>query len=183
MSTTKKVSKTTQKFLALTKPEQRVVIAKDIIAQLDSKFIKAKRQTYVDLNLKSGTNEFLDVQANLDKVKNCTACAVGSMMICITKFANTLNFHQLEEMSWDHDALKLLKKIFPPNQLKLIEYSFEGSDMYAKSLAENKMNVSSLTSVEKKKIDLFRKGVKGGAEGMLKKIMENVITNSGKFKP
>src|SRR5437868_518082 len=88
---------TPEQFKQLTKAEQRVAIAKDVIAQVKVKRYKPSGGAYIILE---GGNEHLDkepIQENINKLKECEVCAIGSAILSIAKYKNTIRFNEVSQ--------------------------------------------------------------------------------------
>jgi hypothetical protein len=137
-----KTTKTKPKAAKLTPAQKRVLIAKDVIAQLRAKTLKAERGTYVAIIPKQGKYENVfktsdvgnvDVSDVLKKrVKRCNVCAVGSVFI-----AHAIRFNRLPvddelaahgNLSYAARGCKLSDRnytAFPAFMLREMENEFE----------------------------------------------------------
>lgn len=126
---------TREQFDALPISERRMLIARDVIENIKAKRIVPKRGQYVNLRdmptyWKIAASH--DVQSNFDKIQQCPACALGSMLISTTKYKDKLNFANIghrvivstEDMRYTYGDLA---EIFSPEQLERIEVAFEGT--------------------------------------------------------
>jgi len=71
------IIKWNKQFDNLSKPEQRVLIAKDVLQQLKKDKYRANTGSYV---LKESYLEnTCDIQSNFDKLGKCNVCALGEL--------------------------------------------------------------------------------------------------------
>jgi len=159
-------------FDQLTKAEQRVAVAKDVLLQLKKKNYIAKKGAYVEV--KKGRRS-LPVKDNIDKTV-CKVCALGSCLLSIAKFKNTITFNDAERglSSWDSTdpSKRLLTSIFTRKQINLMENAFEGVVYFMHE---------PFTGTDKKADRFYDQYDKDNQR--LIAIMENIIKNLGTFKP
>lgn len=185
-------------FLALSRAEQRVVIAQDVLSQLGTRII-AESGTYLessDLD-ESAENGTAQVQKEFEKVESCTACAIGSMLLCGVDRANAVTVKQLGifgggEVSGD-GAKRYLRRFFSNLQLCMIESAFENSDFgtrypqvgYGHAKVELAVtfgnNVNTLTELVNQPV-AYENEVSED-ENRLRFIMQNIVANGGTFRP
>lgn len=177
------IEKDAKKFAKLDKAGKRVMIAKDILLQLDSKKLIANAGKYIQrdsLNLKYDE----DIKANYHKIKECKVCALGACLMATTKFNNKLKFDDIGDSFGELNLTKtssLLLDLFSKKQLLLIECAFEGNQDYGDRFSKNAFGIE-LSPMENQKADNFQSNYEGDDE-RLRTIMENIITNKGTFKP
>ena len=179
MLTETQIKKLNDKFKSLSKAQKRVLIAKDVIAQVKTKKYKAITGKYLSL-----VNTFYNhwsVQEHIDEIE-CVCCALGACLISTTKFKNKLKFHDVDSLCAKSDSWKLLRGIFSPKQMNMIEYAFEashsGSRVGEDSFGEyNKYNCNEIV----KCVD-FGKSFPYESDRLIA-IMKNIIKNKGTFKP
>lgn len=183
----KKLSKN-EKFWALSKPEQRVAIAKDVIKQLDAEFYKAMSGTYFESNIEVPASE-VQFQKLLKKAKKegevCVVCAIGSCFTSAVSLGDSFKVDSDNEspyvdgiyLSAEDMRSELLNKVFSKKQQNLIEQAFEGVDNnWADDADFVDCTVSSATAIA------FGEKYRDVTE-RLRAIMENIIKNKGTFKP
>lgn len=173
-----------ERFNSLPKAEQRVLIAKDVIAQINIGKYKANTGNYIqDLKV---SNSILnkDARKHINEIKSCEVCALGGCLISAVKFKNTLTVNQLKDL---HDVLndrispqgKLITSVFTKKQLQMIETAFEkGFSLWADAINDDNY----LTG------DVYDKCTEFGYKydkdkDRLLAIMKNIVTNKGTFKP
>lgn len=166
------------------KLKQRVEIAKDVLEQLDAKYLIAKPGNYVDyrLTLNSHDDE-QEIKEALDKRKSCTACGIGSLFVCTVKKFNKIKFGDLSygtgsSISQD-DIHSYMGKYFTSFELYKIEAAFERTG----SLHEFMWNTPKYRALEKA-ANYFNNfnGEKLKPNERLKAIMNNIIKNNGVFR-
>jgi hypothetical protein len=147
LKTQKEIKSDNKKFKKLSKPQQRVAIAKDVIAQINMKRIFAKTLVYLTPNSTqrnphtgSAILEEAEVGTELreifkEKVETCHCCAKGALFLTAVERYNecpvTNSMRENLGMRFaDQDIHGQLSKFFSPNQLILIEAAFEGYNGY-----------------------------------------------------
>lgn len=162
-------------FKTLSKAEQRVAIAKDVVKQIKVKKYVARSGSYIQPKV----NFQGDVRSQFDKIVDCECCALGSCLLSAVKFKNTLEYDDLfSYFERDSKFTKMLNSIFSTKQQALIEASFEGGD-YLQVLETTKFR---LTEEEIDKCVDFYYNFKDSKKRLIA-IMENIISNKGTFKP
>lgn len=174
-------------FWKKSKSEQRIAIAKDVLAQLKLGFYKADAGTYCEIiKLK---NDIEDAPEKLDKVfvalkkqgASCEVCGIGSCFVSLVNLgdkAKTDDF--LSSMVEDRDSIDdssmriLLRKVFAPRQLSLIETAFERDEF------NDAKDNAGYEHVQKAK----QFGQRYSSDkGRLTAIMNNIVENKGTFIP
>lgn len=177
---------TQRKFDRLPKEEQRVYIARDVLAQMQLKHLKpeegvylaSERLAYDRLKLKDQTRDF---GALLDAAP-CTACAIGSLFACAVKVADRAPAASfLGQTSGTGRTVgaplkSYLDRFFTREQQALIEAAFEGADI-SSQCADAGVDVRTIVSAM-----TFNRGFKG-AKTRMTRIMRNIIRNGGDFDP
>lgn len=159
--------------------DQRVAIAKDVLAWLKLGKLKAKKGTYLETN----TNDVSLIAADGE---TCTACALGAIFACAAAKANAVSFTKIDRFnlceyvpcsSWDmHD---LLAPYFTRDELKNIENAFEGKDRDGWLVhAECDFEPGNFSEAAV----VFNKGIRSHRERM-ERIMRNIVRNGGDFRP
>ena len=183
-------------FSKLSKPQKRVAIAKDVIAQIKIGRYVANVGAYIDsINFKNdlemGEMKNKDIQKNFGKIENCTVCAMGACLMSATKFANKLNFRDIGGSTDDLDNKKvkdLFSKLFSPEQLLMIETAFEGEGESWNDESRVAYDLFNLNKGYFKGSDMLRASDSFGNgyeedDEKLIAIMQNIIDNKGTFKP
>lgn len=190
----KNINKSNRAFNALSAPEKRVFIARDVLAQLKLKKIVAMSGTWVDtfgINNHSYKDD-KELKDIYDKMPSCEACALGGMFVCAVRVANNLKVNEVGEEKDDiyiqeGDISNYLGKFFDQNQLKLIETTFEngsgGFDHGEISPEEHEACYNFFNDVSEYmgEVEDLRGGP-GLDEVRMRLIMENIIANKGEFK-
>lgn len=182
------IDKDTRKFSKLDKAGKRVMIAKDVIIQLDLNKLKAVAGAYIDIKIMSGYKDTFkkkDIKANYSKINECRVCALGACLMSVTRLNNKLKFSDvgggLKDMNYTKVS-ELFKDIFTPNQLLLIETAFEGDtggDKYAYRVMNATLNDNQFV----KAVGFNDEYMFNGDDSLLRNIMLNIIKNKGTFKP
>ena len=146
-------------FKKLTPSAKRVAIAKDVIAQLNTKRLTATRGVYIEMGAKKVRSSGQQV-CELTAGVSCQVCALGAMFVAGVERADDLSvadlgFRRNELFSGDNGdgAYSYLKRFFKYDQLRAIEKHFEGWG-----------EVSC-----------------GEADVRMLQIMENIVKNRGRF--
>lgn len=159
-------------FEKLSKAEKRIAIAKDVLAQLQANRLKVVQSTgYCMIPEKESAGDLREV---LKQKEPCTVCGIGALFVAEVKARNRMPIKDLGHV-FDYDwsshshrriisvdrahVLARLKGIFTETQLDNIEEYFE-------SYYE-----------EYTYYDEYKKF----GRIALKKIMENIIANKGRF--
>ena len=175
--------------------EKRVLIAKDVIAQLKAKRIFAETGTWTDLDVlgkAQSFNEEAGFQETFltDNSLSCNCCAVGSLFIGCTLYANKLPNYEIRD-NWELGENLIsrkkfangFEKLFSPKQLGLIELAFEGrSEFFTDDewfdYEAPKLSAKENTAARVRYYDAFK-----SERDRLIAIMENIIENNGTFEP
>lgn len=175
-------------FKSLTKPQQRVAIALDVIASV-KKGTYITDDVYVVLYPKKGINMYeigeLDFQKNMDKIESCTVCGVGACLVSLIKYTNNATIEELNDYDGQWDKLA---KYFSPKQLMFIEgvfedvYNTDPGDCIGMASCDLNYNVTKsdaniLNEVNEK--NLYSRN----RDKRMIAIMENIVRNKGMFLP
>lgn len=119
------------KWIISKKKQKRIMVAKDVIAQIKAKKYIPNIGAYIKyINHIDGIDflEHLDIKSNFKKIQDCSVCAIGATFMSCTKFGNKLNFNDVggNLKHINEEKIKKLLSIFDPMQLLLIESAFEG---------------------------------------------------------
>lgn len=199
MATTKKTTKKTTKVKKSTavakKPstktsaQMRVIIAKDVLAQIakgryrpvEGSWVGSSNLGDMDLYIEKRLDKDeslcrVDASEYVNKVKKCSVCALGAIFMSqvgnfggITFTSGSYAYSVFEDLERSP-----LKRYFSISQLELIESCFEGLDgTYSGSMAKNSDRVSA---------QAYYVCYKNSTERMTA-IMNNIIRNKGTFVP
>lgn len=121
---------TTEQFNGLPKNEKAILVAKDVIKQLnDNKYIA---NTGLYLRFEDEFEFEGDIKSNFDKLSQCQVCALGSMLLSSTNLGNILTTDDIDlsvgilDLQSSTNIQTLFDSIFTDKQLLLIETAFEG---------------------------------------------------------
>jgi hypothetical protein len=121
---------TTKQFNELSKDKKAVLVAKDVLAQIEDNRYIPNTGAYV--NFKEEIPFIGDIKSNFNKLPQCNVCALGSMLLSCTNLGNVLTTDIIMNDRIGHyelqdDGVKeLFSSIFSDKQLLMIETSFEG---------------------------------------------------------
>jgi hypothetical protein len=196
-------------FSAATAAEKRVLVAKDVIAQIKLKRIEAVSGAWVnptryaafDPDGPNVTNDGNVANRSAQKdllsgaTGTCSCCALGAMFVSCTLFNNQTTALDLHQIQWslgdmieaDEKLSNGLNKFFSAQQLRLIEQAFEGGhgqfteDVDAGD--EESDNPADRAAVKLSQRLLSWEDKYRNDEDRLIAIMKNIIKNNGTFKP
>lgn len=173
----------------LTDAEKRVLIAKDVIIQINTNIYKPKTGAYINLIKTFDEDEYLhdkDVKSNFEKIKSCEVCALGSLLLSSTKYANKVNFTDIYSCTFikNKNIKDLLISLFSPEQLCLIEVAFEkkyqrNSDNFGRDISNYNFDIKLEEDINK--AQFIYRNIHNHHDRMIA-IMNNIIKNKGTFK-
>ena len=191
---TREIARRNRKFKAAVVAEKRVLIAKDVIAQVKAGRFKVASGHWVASLTRSGSDLSVDRFEGDESVQKlflegdipkCECCALGAMFMSCTLYNNKTTAIELEDVRFsfsdyveEGSFTNGLSTFFSKDQLKLIESAFEGN------VGHFELDVGILEGVEldgdktSKWMDRLPNDKK-----RLVAIMENIIKNKGKFVP
>ncbi len=187
----REIARRNRVFSKATKAQKRVLVAKDVITQLKVGKFEARSGMFVTLpyvTRTKGGDASLQVALLQDK-QPCQCCALGSLVLSCTLFANKqtvsdgIAFEALGEMLDGTTGFGVLKngfeKLFSERQFRLIEYAFENGDGYFgfSSWEDGKLSNGAIARAQD-----FSARHDDSTE-LLVAIMKNIIKNKGTFKP
>lgn len=205
----REINRRNKLFAAADNAGKRVLIAKDVIAQLKLRRFKAQSGAWVHFGtaLHAKWNKAQHITGNLNvltesvrekflanKMPSCSCCALGGMFMSCTLLNNRTTIQQLNVASYDlGDAIESpetyaddgvfsngLTTFFSTAQLKLIECAFEGTHGYFyKPLYPGQQRAYAASTTAA--LTWYDKYP--DAKKRLIAIMRNIIDNNGTFKP
>lgn len=179
-----------KKFSKMSMPKKRVQIAKDVLAQLESKRLEPKAGVWIlgkdEAQLKVDLNADVQLQSVFKTQEKCVGCALGGIFMCAVERANKLKVCELStnyygewaSIEQEQDIFTYLKRYFTPTQLDQIEHAFEAGERYTVddqegNEEEDDMYYNDLRFVN----DISDFSIR------MRLIMENIIVNKGEFNP
>lgn len=160
-----------KRFESLTKAEQRVEIAKDVIHRIHMSKMKVTCGWYMQ-----GPKDY--------NSPNCKVCALGAAFISTINIANSYELKRIPSVfsrndfySEREDLTKLLSRYFSKKQIDLIEEAFE-MDRWI-GVMDDCFGTPSEKGIAAEE---FGKQFKK-AEDRLLAIMQNIVDHKGTFKP
>lgn len=170
-------------FKAASKAEKRVLIAKDVLAQLKAGKYAADPGNWATVKAPSSDIEkSTEVCTIIDDPRSeCSCCALGALMLSEIRLNDNLKVGKVDEdaiyngeVQIDHNgAGDRLNRYFSDKQLRLMEIAFEQGGGSCQARTEEEFRAE-------KKYDDDRHE---DADARLVKIMKNVVKNGGTFKP
>jgi hypothetical protein len=179
-------------FKKATKAEKRVMIAKDVLAQIKANRYIAESGTWVDANWNirneiDGTESVQKLFADRT-IETCNVCALGSLFMSCTNLNNNtcvsdINYGgegtEIGERIEEGDTLSNgLNKIFSKKQLQLIEVYFEKGDGW---FGEDGYT-GNYIGEDSRHVEYFNDAYPDD-EDRLVEIMKNIVANDGTFVP
>ena len=195
----KRIKDRERRFKAATPAGKRVMIAKDVLEQLDTRWLKARRNSWLISESNLLTDHYItehtkntDLQEEILKLPSCTACAVGAMFACAVRRADDLTLEDMRykspdgsyvspyaDFGWD-GLVRYLSRWFSYGQLKMIEHAFErgsgGSGLSDEEFSDPDFMINHNASV------VFGSKFVNDTERMVA-IMQNIIKHKGEFRP
>lgn len=119
----------TEEFYKLSREDRAVLVAKDVLSQLAAKKYVPQSGTYIEFT--DGVSRKGQIKDEFSSIEKCKVCALGSIIMSSTHFGNRLTFEGLGAQSCmtTNEELpavsELLKSVFDPHMLLLIETAFE----------------------------------------------------------
>jgi len=180
------VEEKNKEFKKSTKPQQRVLVAQDVLAQIKAKRYVAEPGEWAypfyseAMRALPASNESAQKLFANQSIKTCHVCALGGLFMSCTNLNNNTTFTELEDALCLGHSLdggeKLsngLNRIFTKKQLILIESYFENEEGFFRSEIATKMTDH---------INLFNNKYPN-PQTRLKEIMNNIVENNGTFVP
>ncbi len=173
----KTLKKENAKFKKLTRAQQRVAIAEDVIAQVKAKKFIAN-STYFDWaesvdsdTVENAKEAGLDLSECVSQVK-CEVCGIGSLFMSGVRKADNLKINQFNTWDARSEAVEYLEKWFDSDQLDLVEDYYERNG----GLVPDEWYVDYDDSCS----PIYRQD---DDDKRLMMIMANIASNNGKFDP
>ncbi len=189
------------RFRKANKARKRVMIARDVLAQLDAKRFIPTEGVWV--NEVKGLNDVLEQEEDKDlrdllvKQPKCEVCGLGALFVSCVEFADKLNIAELDEgikddlkseESGEETGISFtllnpyLKKYFDSDQLILIELAFEqGCGNYREY--NSPLGKEAADFFDLIEDDWLSNQDESFQETKMRLIMENIIANNGTFDP
>lgn len=161
----KQSSTITKSTLDKLSPAQvRVLLAQDVLAQLDKKHFFAKTMIWLETFSCQYTIEY------------CEGCALGGLFLSTVDKLNSLGAQMVDDYYPEPDRLLIeLKKYFEIKQLVIIEFLFEGSV----NTSDGNVMLSSEELESAKKYYIANNLYRINSEQRMRHIMQNIINNEG----
>ena len=191
----KALLKSNTAFKKATKAEKRVMIAKDVLAQIKAKRYIPESGTWVDANwnIRGGIDEIHETDSVqklfADRtIETCSVCALGGLFMSCTNLNNNtcvsdINYGgegtEIGERIEEGDTLSNgLNKIFSKKQLQLIEVYFETGDGWFGEDGYTGVHIGE----DSRHVAYFNDAYPDD-EDRLVEIMKNIVANDGTFVP
>jgi hypothetical protein len=181
-------------WAAATKEEKRVLLAQDVLDQLESKKLLAGIGAWIRYYDSPNPTDSEDLRTAYFQGGSCAACAIGSLLISCTLFNNNQTLKDVKFGGVLHDfgsKYKIgefpangLTDLFTAEELIEIECAFEPKPALLQLLkfdAEDAFKEHMIPEEYKTAREMYSRNY--GAENRLRLIMENIIENKGMFRP
>lgn len=174
-----------QAFAKLSDARKRVVVAQDVLDQLRLRRFVAPTGIYLQPATEEAKDQFdsydeesskKPVHELLEGVK-CQVCGIGSLFVAAVDRANACTIEDMDHSYENSNFMReYLGEFFSDEQLVLIETAFETELIHSGGTGLNRFSpkVEAAIAFGEKSTS---------AEKRLKRIMENIISNKGTFKP
>lgn len=182
---------TDKSFEEMSSAEKRVQIARDVLAQLESKrliastgewLINSNRTVKGSFYSKEDYIDNLEFQEVLKRTEKCKGCALGGIFMSAVERANNLKLQELDPdfgiyitgIPRKSDIFCYLNRYFTHEQLVLIEFAFEMGNGVC-YIEDDMLRIRALN------LFLGEYGNARNAEFRMKYIMQNIVDNNGDF--
>lgn len=169
-----KIRLTAEQFLALSKSEQRIVLAKDVIDILQSNKITAKRCAYFEMYGHSKKDEINELVGKTP----CKVCALGGLFVAEVMYTDRATIGDADNRFFIKDRLN---EYFEERQLGLIESAFEGTAEFCDGKGYSEDEVEAAINFVHNN-DRYRDQYIYPEDAMML-IMQNIVEHNGDFVP
>lgn len=179
----KETERRNRQFARLSNARKRVVIAQDVLDQLDlrrlvptfGKYLEVPDEVAQKFSSWDDDDESIQVHEALDGV-SCKVCGIGSLFVAAVDRANECTVADMDQPQNDYFMREYLGDFFDLEQLVLVEAAFEGRLINSMETDLTEYSPEVLAAIR------FASKVRS-ASGRLKKIMQNIVDNGGTFVP
>lgn len=177
------------RFRKLSKPRQRVWIARDVISQIRSRQLIPKHGVgYMVLGDYTRNSQFnaLCMKEDPSDIREfigddvCHVCGIGGTFIAALKLADELTFKDINQTQDDQIMRDYLRSWFSDVQIALIECAFERNDAYLQKVGSRERRNKNHDAASRARNFGFEFD---RPDQRLIAIMQNIIDNDGTFKP
>lgn len=172
-------------FEELSQAEQRVAIAKDVIAQLDAGLYDARHAGYLGwegraVSARCAKEVERIFEGVLGGTQVCHVCGIGSLFVSIVKYGDVTpgEFFQASLDEGMGSGRAKLAKYFTQEQLSMIEYAFERSPT-----GHTRRYIGRDPQLCERVYSYTWRRLPDDRNERLRAIMQNVVDNGGEFKP
>jgi hypothetical protein len=180
---------TREQFNAMSQQEQRIAIARDVIAQVENSAVLVEQGVYVGKDaLGLGVFRSGEIERTLT-TERCEVCAVGAAFVSAVRLGDALDEDSFgEDDLWargrrlgDKPIRLHLRRFFGVEQLSLIEAAFERDWGFCEVFINDGLGDETRCALCERAVD-FGDAVYGHDERLIA-IMQNIIDNGGSFIP
>jgi len=183
MNLQKEINRRNKLWKSATKAERKILVAKDVLAQIKKGKFVAKSQMWagIPISEEESEKETLDTQKVLLNAKKCECCAIGSVMLSCIAFKNS---HQSKRGLQYLGSYAMIRKVYLediPEDLSTLKGVFSKKEIREMEMAfECGAGANIPDDIRERKISQMYEDMSDKTR--LIKIMENVIEHGG-FKP
>ena len=165
-----------REFKKLSLREQRIKIAKDVISMIDVGLIRPA-STYIRLPVFPAIEHRakLDMSEVIAQLPSCEVCGIGSLFVSAVTSADVLKFSDFDFGDDRNEEVRYLSRWFSEDQLWRVENYYEDR----RSVYSDGHGHSGDSHVS----PILCRHPKNAAETRMKMIMENIVSNRGRFDP
>jgi hypothetical protein len=164
------LEKSNKAFHKMSKKQQRIAIAKDILIQIKKKTYVGYQGAYIR-GLHSDLDSTELQECLLTDAPECRVCGLGSAFLSLSRLGNKV---EIPDDTGSRDYYCTLDPIFGKKQRELIEATFEGWSL-------NSRYVDDHSAADYRHIKFHNKYLDDTER--LAAIFRNVVKNDGTFKP
>ncbi len=179
------------KFRKANKAKKRVMIARDVIAQLNANRFIASPGEWARFDGLEKSKENTELCDLLAKNRKCEVCGVGALFVSAVEHANRISVADVKSDldSYDLDynegieqstAFEYLEQYFDKEQLDLIEQAFEQGKGVTYTNSDDGLAARRFCDHEDDQIGEY---LDDRPHLRMRLIMENIIANNGTFVP
>jgi len=200
---------TDDEFTKLSKPEQRVAIARDVMRHLNSGHFIARHEMYIHTDGAGPKPEDETQVQEVLRARKCRLCAISGIFAATVERCNALTMGEIGfDLGDSLMQMDYLRPYFNESQLRLIETAFEGRVVHLPGSFELTKRYSSLNVHDLRNLvgidadtmaypvverlwlqdaltacEQWKPRFRDAPGALMRAIMLNIIDNSGRFYP
>lgn len=181
-------------FDALTMRERAVLVAEDVIAQIEADVYRMHVGSYLSY-FRSGLSDFgFSFQERVSALDACAVCAIGATFVSCARLGNQATMDDANS-EMGINMVRVLARVFTPRESRAMECILEQTDYSRYSLELDRRDVddfegqSLFTPYERERLyvyqsqlmETYSRGYDPDVRSLTIAMMENVIANDGVF--